>query len=174
MVSILATIDGSPASLAIIPALTKLAAGLEGKITLLTVVTLPAGTQKRPVALPRATVGGGMSLPGGITNPTIIKPDEPDWAETEEQAAERVISEAHEYLESAAQPLRDKGLSVGVEVLVDADSAKAIIGFARQHGIDLIAMATHGRSGLSELVQGSVAAAVVRSGAAPVMLVRPA
>jgi nucleotide-binding universal stress UspA family protein len=34
-------------------------------------------------------------------------------------------------------------------------------------------MATHGRSGLREIVHGSVAAAVLRSGVAPVLLVRP-
>jgi nucleotide-binding universal stress UspA family protein len=52
--------------------------------------------------------------------------------------------------------------------------AKAIIDFARENKVDVIAMATHGRGGLNELVQGSVAAAVVRSGVAPVLLIRPA
>jgi nucleotide-binding universal stress UspA family protein len=51
--------------------------------------------------------------------------------------------------------------------------AGAIIEYAREHDFDLIAMATHGRGGLTQLVQGSVASAVVKSGVAPVMLIRP-
>jgi nucleotide-binding universal stress UspA family protein len=56
----------------------------------------------------------------------------------------------------------------------DDKPATAIAKHARQGNFSLIAMATHGRGGLSELVQGSVASSVVRSGVAPVVLVRPA
>ena len=62
---------------------------------------------------------------------------------------------------------------VDLVVVMDSDAAKAIIGDAKQNPVDLIALATHGRSGLNQLVQGSVAAAVVRSGVAPTLLVRP-
>jgi hypothetical protein len=42
------------------------------------------------------------------------------------------------------------------------------------NSIDLVVMATHGRSGISRVVQGSVAGRVLRAGVAPVVLVRPA
>jgi nucleotide-binding universal stress UspA family protein len=53
------------------------------------------------------------------------------------------------------------------------EAQREIVDFAREVGFDLIVMATHGRSGLSELVQGSIAEAVLKSGVAPVLLVRP-
>jgi len=58
-------------------------------------------------------------------------------------------------------------------VVMGEEPAAAIIAFARRADVDFIVMATHGRSGLREVVQGSVAAEVVRSGVAPVLLVRP-
>jgi nucleotide-binding universal stress UspA family protein len=51
--------------------------------------------------------------------------------------------------------------------------AAQIAAYAEVHDIDLIVMATHGRSGLNRLVHGSVAGEVLRSGVAPVALVRP-
>ncbi|MCC7475948.1 MAG: universal stress protein [Pirellulales bacterium] len=47
-----------------------------------------------------------------------------------------------------------------------------IVGFATDHGIDLIVMASHGRSGLSRLVMGSVAEAVLRKAPCPVLVVK--
>lgn len=50
--------------------------------------------------------------------------------------------------------------------------ADRIIHYARHFGMDLIAMTTHGRSGLSRLWIGSVAEKVIRSMARPILLVR--
>ena len=49
-----------------------------------------------------------------------------------------------------------------------------ILRYAREHAIDLIVMGTHGRTGLSHLIIGSVAEHVVRSAPCPVMTVRHA
>ena len=46
--------------------------------------------------------------------------------------------------------------------------------FAKQEGIDAIAMATHGRGGLARLVMGSVATGVLQRATIPVLLVSPA
>ena len=51
--------------------------------------------------------------------------------------------------------------------------AETIVGFAREHNCDLIVMGTHGRTGLSHLLMGSVAEIVVRRAPCPVMVVRP-
>jgi hypothetical protein len=45
--------------------------------------------------------------------------------------------------------------------------------YARQHVIDLIVLATHGRSGLAHVLIGSVAESVVRTTPCPVLTVRP-
>ena len=76
-------------------------------------------------------------------------------------------------LEAEAKPLRHMGYSVSVAVL-GGEPVQKIVSFVENEGIDLVAMATHGRSGLSRLVLGSVAEQVVRRVSVPVLLVRPA
>ena len=49
-----------------------------------------------------------------------------------------------------------------------------IVEYAQEHQIDLIAMGTHGRSGLTHFLMGSVAERVVRHAPCPVLTVRPA
>lgn len=65
--------------------------------------------------------------------------------------------------------------SLGENLRVDmgGDAAQGILNIADEEGVDFIVMATHGRSGLSDLAQGSVAQEVVRAGRKPVLLVRP-
>jgi nucleotide-binding universal stress UspA family protein len=62
---------------------------------------------------------------------------------------------------------------VAIETLVrEGPVAEAIVRAAEQEQIDVIAMATHGRSGLQRAVYGSVAEQVLRSSTKPVLLVR--
>ncbi len=49
-----------------------------------------------------------------------------------------------------------------------------IITYAQEHQIDLIVMATHGRTGLAHMVMGSIAEKVVRHSPVPVLTVKPA
>ncbi|MEM7274084.1 MAG: universal stress protein [Actinomycetota bacterium] len=65
------------------------------------------------------------------------------------------------------------GASVQFETLHGPDPAKAIIDFAERNGAAMIAMATHGRSGLHRLMFGSVAMDVVRGATCPVLVDRP-
>src|SRR5262245_20346982 len=63
--------------------------------------------------------------------------------------------------------------NVVIEILVgEGPVAAAIIEAADQERIDLIVMATHGRSGMQRVVYGSVAAQVLRSSSRPILLVR--
>jgi nucleotide-binding universal stress UspA family protein len=173
MISILATIDGSPASRAVIPALERIAADMGARATLLTVVERPKATRRRDVLI-RAPYTGVSAGPSGIEVTATRRSAEPRYAESDDQALQRALSESREFLEAAAKPLQDRGIEVSTEVVINHDVAGAIVDFARHNHADFIAMATHGRGGLSEVVQGSVASAVVRSGVAPVLLVRPA
>jgi nucleotide-binding universal stress UspA family protein len=62
---------------------------------------------------------------------------------------------------------------LAVETVVEmGPGPDTIIDYAHDHGVDLIVMATHGRSGLSRWVYGSVADKVLRGAEVPVLLVR--
>lgn len=50
--------------------------------------------------------------------------------------------------------------------------AETIVRFARERGVDKIVMGTHGRSGLLEVLMGSVAREVLRDAPVPVLLVK--
>lgn len=51
-------------------------------------------------------------------------------------------------------------------------ATRAIVEYAATHGIDLIVMGTHGRTGVAHLLIGSVAERVVRTAPCPVLTVR--
>jgi nucleotide-binding universal stress UspA family protein len=79
--------------------------------------------------------------------------------------------EAQSYLEHIANALRQHGLTVRTECPQGAP-VEAIVKTARQGQADLIALTSHGRSGLQRLVFGSVADGVLRRAPCPVLLVR--
>jgi nucleotide-binding universal stress UspA family protein len=58
-------------------------------------------------------------------------------------------------------------------VRVGTDIPEAILRYAKHNDIDLIVMATHGRTGLTHLLMGSVAEKVVRAAPCPVLTLRP-
>jgi len=60
-----------------------------------------------------------------------------------------------------------------VQAVVEGSPKVEIIRYARAHQIDLIVVATHGRTGLSHVLMGSVAESVVRTAPCPVLTVRP-
>lgn len=68
--------------------------------------------------------------------------------------------------------LRDAGYVVRAQVDY-GEPAQCIIDYVNDTGVDLVAMATHGRGGLGRLVLGSVAERVLRSVGVPVLLMRP-
>jgi nucleotide-binding universal stress UspA family protein len=68
---------------------------------------------------------------------------------------------------------REYELDADPRVEMGGDPAQGILRVAEEENADVIVMSTHGRSGLSELAQGSVAQEVVRDGRKPVLLVRP-
>ena len=79
--------------------------------------------------------------------------------------------EAEEYLARIAAELRGRGVEAAWEVRRGAAVA-AILAAAKSSGADLIAMSTHGRSGLDRLLFGSVAEQVLRHADVPVFLMR--
>lgn len=83
----------------------------------------------------------------------------------------RVVHEAEEYVEALAGRLADGGVRVRSAVRYGKPAAE-IIEHIADNQVDVVAMSTHGRSGLSRLVMGSVAEEVVRNAGVPVLLVR--
>lgn len=63
--------------------------------------------------------------------------------------------------------------TVNYEVLHGHDAATAIVDYAEHAGASMIALATHGRSGVSRLRYGSVAMGVIRQATCPVLINRP-
>ena len=78
------------------------------------------------------------------------------------------------YLAHVASTVGDEaGLSVRTSLLDDPSPVTAICGEAERVGATLIAMTTHGRTGLVRTLRGSVADGVLHHAAAPVLLWRP-
>lgn len=94
-------------------------------------------------------------------------------AEVGEQATTAMCDEAKQYLERVAERLRAEDVVVSTRVILADHPASAILHDAREHGADLIALATHGRGGLVRLLIGSVADKVLRGADSPVLLYRP-
>jgi nucleotide-binding universal stress UspA family protein len=82
------------------------------------------------------------------------------------------LSEAEGYLEGVARSLHEDGPPPEVAA-AEGPAAATIARVARERGAGLIAMGTHGRSGLGRLVLGSVATGTLHQAAVPLLLVRP-
>ena len=83
------------------------------------------------------------------------------------------IEETKVYLEKVKSDLAKKGISkVSMEVMV-GKPADLISETAKKIGVDLIIIATHGHTGISKWVFGSVADRVVHYSQVPVMVIHP-
>src|SRR4030067_2347389 len=79
---------------------------------------------------------------------------------------------AERYLLSLAEELKQKGLKVSATVKTGQQVAVEIIDFAKEIGADLIIMCTHGRSGITRWVLGSIALKVLTRAETPILLLR--
>ena len=78
----------------------------------------------------------------------------------------------------ALNQIRDVLAAEGIDIVkpavrVSADAAGAIVDYAKEVHADVIVVGTHGRTGVSRLLMGSVAEHVVRAAPCPVLVVRP-
>lgn len=76
------------------------------------------------------------------------------------------------YFESVARALKEGGSKV-TNVVTEGHPADTILDYAGANGVDLIAMSTHGRSGINRWVFGSVTEKVLNAGDTAVLVVRP-
>ena len=80
-------------------------------------------------------------------------------------------AEAESYLSQLAGQVKYDGAVIQSEVIF-GKAAESIAEYATKNQVDLIAIASHGRSGVSRWVWGSVADRVLRSACVPVLVVR--
>ena len=87
-------------------------------------------------------------------------------------AKETAEIEAKNYLDHMAERLTKEGVAVETDI-VDGLPADEILKYAETEQVDLIAMSTHGRSGVSRWLSGSVAEKVLSHSFIPVLVVVP-
>jgi nucleotide-binding universal stress UspA family protein len=87
--------------------------------------------------------------------------------------ASAVQVRAQEHLGAIRDRLGTGGAEVDLRVVMSSDPSEGILGVAEEVGADLIAMTTHGMTGLRPTLMGSVAAAVLHGWHGPLLLRRP-
>lgn len=91
----------------------------------------------------------------------------------DEQLTQEELAEARQYIKRVAERLHGEGRTIHTRALLAEQPAVAILDEAHRQEIDLIAMSTHGRSGLARLLIGSVADKVLRGAMLPMLIARP-
>jgi nucleotide-binding universal stress UspA family protein len=142
---ILIPLDGSSLAEKILPHAQALAGSMDLEIVLLRAYDLPAASYYESDAYV------------------------PDWAELTRAVRENT----QEYLNQLQQRLQAEGLRRVSTLSIQGDAAPNIIEVAKRTPGSLVAMCTHGRSGIGRLVLGSVADRVVRHSGGPVLVIRP-
>jgi len=107
-------------------------------------------------------------MPMGLGPETVIVPDEGGGPI---KVRDYALKAAQEHLDDLAARLRKEGLEVTTQAVM-GHVIEEIIQVTTSEGADLIVMGTHGRTGLSHLVAGSVAEKIVRNAPVPVLTVR--
>jgi nucleotide-binding universal stress UspA family protein len=141
--TILVPLDGSKRAEAILPHVEELAQRYEAKVVFFRVVEPP---------------------------PLMVMPGQPDMT-LHRQELERRTEEAERYLKAIEGEFRQLGINARLE-LGHGAVVEAIISAATRHEADVIALASHGRSGLAQVFYGSVAAGVLQRLDRPLLLVR--
>ncbi len=145
----LITLDGSPlAEKAVTPALT-VAAGLEARVTLLHV--------HEPIS------------------PNYGSPLQFEWTVAEDRSQQLYREhqdQAEAYLNTVAHRYERDDVAVQ-QMMITGTPVETILETIRLHNIDLVAMSTHGRSGLRRWLYGSVTAKIMRGSESHMLIVRP-
>lgn len=152
---VLVPLDGSTTALQVIPYATLFAKSTGASIALLQVIN---GYPKELVTqVSHEFIEGRPSYPPSLQT----------WASVQEEMRKNV----QQHLEEAAEPIRAEGVTV--ETLVaENDPADAIVIEAERDKGTLIAISTHGRTGVGRWVLGSVTDAVIRQAENPTLVVR--
>ncbi|MGZ9271631.1 MAG: universal stress protein [Candidatus Binatia bacterium] len=146
LTSIVVPLDGSDLAEGVLPTVEELAKKLDLEVVLIRAFAIPYGA---------------YSTGDGFYDPVNL-----------EAFLARLREEASDYLERKAAHLKRNGVANVSFVAKEGLSADEIIKFARETPANLIAMSTHGRSGVKRWVLGSVTETVVRHSGDPVLVLR--
>ncbi len=175
---ILVPLDGSKLAECVFPHVEAIASGCGTQKILLVSVTERLKVKEK-YDLPAAEEGGYHVLHGtDFISGQVIVPmnnsfmaDSPATKATWMREIGRFYNEADRYLDRVQRSLIKKGLDVETAVLL-GNPAEAIVAYATKNEVDLIIMASHGRSGISRWASGSTTDRVFRSSCVPVLMVR--
>lgn len=84
----------------------------------------------------------------------------------------KMAKTAFNYLVKIAERLEKKGFNITINVLV-GNPAEEIVRFVEDQGVDLIIMASRGKTGFNRWEMGNIAEKVIRATKASVMLIKP-
>lgn len=112
--------------------------------------------------------------PAGTPSGQMLRTTEPlpAIAESRSQAVAGALGEADERLRDVAARFLP-GMDVKLHADINEHAAEAIIAAGSRLEVELIAVGTHGRTGLSHALMGSVAERVIRQSPIPVLVVGP-
>ena len=168
---VLVPLDGSRFSEAVLGRVAQLVEAVDAEALLLTVVEEPkiGGTWLEAIPMVDEATGAfgmaGMSYLRDLPDPSVAS------AETREQMMARALNAAEERLAQVAASW--PSLRTRTRAVHGDDPASAITAIAQEEDVDLIAMSTHGRSGLGRWVYGSNAGKLLLSASVPLFLLRP-
>ncbi len=170
---ILVPIDGSELSEKTLPLALEFADRANGKILLVTVVDMPSGPGLQAEDQLEGFEGDGsvadasrQGEPSASSRPSDRRPLHHSYTPS------RVRTVAQNYLDGIADSLRSDGERVST-VVSAGDAASEIAAIGERENVDLIAMATRGRSGLVRGLLGSVADRILHTASSPMLMVRP-
>jgi universal stress protein A len=119
--------------------------------------------------------GASIAILHACETPTLFGPPEVPVLVTDAVLAEegRTLDDARVQLRRFLHEVSSNEEDPGVTILArSGEPSKIILDTARDGGFDLIVLGTHGRTGLSHMLLGSVAERVLRRATCPVMTVR--
>jgi nucleotide-binding universal stress UspA family protein len=122
-----------------------------------------------------ARIGAELVLMAAVFPPSAVRDGRTgQLVRTVDQDLEDLQTDARRYLAGIERGVRERlpTVSVRFDIRIGAP-VDAIVVASEENGPTIVVMATHGRTGLSRLFLGSVAAAVLREGEVPLLLVRP-
>ena len=131
------------------------------------VVTL-ASRMNIPVDLLQVTISEAEYYQAMSMGLRVLPPSLPSFR----SFSDKVEGEANDYVSNVRRRLQQQGVGNVEARLVRGAPADCIVDLASSYDNSLVAMTTHGRSGVGRMILGSVAERVVRQSGGPVLLVR--
>jgi nucleotide-binding universal stress UspA family protein len=141
--SILVPLDGSKRAEVILPYVEDMALRYQAKVIFIGVVEMEA----------------------------VVVSVEPIYTQIDEEIYEQRVAQVKAYLEAQCGEFREKGITAKCEV-GHGPVVESIINASERENVDLIAMVSHGRTGLARAFYGSVAAGVLHRVERPLLVIR--